>query len=78
MKKLIARKEMESKFALSRASVFRLTEDPSFPDAIRILGSVRWDEDEVDEWIANQPRRRRANNLSLVEGSGSQPVPFRL
>ena len=65
---------METKFRLSRASVFRLTEDPSFPDAIRILGSVRWDEAEIDEWIANQPRKRRTKNTSRTRAADVEVI----
>lgn len=54
MPRLISRKTMEAEFDLSEACVFRMTRTPGFPTPYRFGRTVRWDINEVAEWLTRQ------------------------
>lgn len=60
--RLIRRSEVEHRTGLSRAAIYRVIAEDSFPKPIQ-LGKrmVAWVESEIDDWIQNQisSRKRR-------------------
>jgi len=46
---------------LSRSALYRLIADDDFPQPVKLTErSTAWVEGEVDDWIANRVRQRRA------------------
>jgi len=45
--------------ALSRSTIYRL---PDFPQPKRFGSSSRWNQQEVLDWIARQPKREAPNS----------------
>jgi prophage regulatory protein len=65
--KIIRRKQLEERIALSRSAIYdRLSVsspryDPSFPRPVQLgLNSVGWVEAEIDAWLLNRMRASRA------------------
>ena len=57
MKRLLTRREVEFRVGLARSTIYRLMRSGKFPHPKRIAGrAVRWPENELDAWIAAQPR----------------------
>lgn len=55
--RLLTRHEVEARTALSRASIYRLMRDGSFPEPIRIgERAVCWRASELEAWLADRPR----------------------
>ena len=46
----------------SRTTLHRLRQDPTFPKAIEIGGSIGFFEDEVAAWLEARPRREVADS----------------
>ena len=53
MNRLLTRREVQDRLAVSRTSIYRLLEsDKSFPRPIRLAGTtLRWRENAVQSWI---------------------------
>ena len=57
MYRLLTRREVEFRVGLGRSTIYRLMGSGKFPRPKRIGGrAVRWPENELDAWIAAQPR----------------------
>jgi predicted DNA-binding transcriptional regulator AlpA len=55
---LLERKELIAKVKLTYPTIWKQMREGTFPHSRAIGGKVVWVEAEVDEWIANLPRRR--------------------
>lgn len=54
-KRLISIADLCTKLDVARSTLWRLRrEEPGFPQAITVGGSVRYDEYEIDEWLERQ------------------------
>ena len=57
MSNLLTRREVESRFGISKTTVYRLMQCGAFPKPVRIgVRAVRWDESEIAEWVKSRPR----------------------
>jgi predicted DNA-binding transcriptional regulator AlpA len=56
--RLLSRKEVIGKVSLTYPTIWKLMREGAFPHSRAIRGKVVWIETEVDEWIANLPRRQ--------------------
>ena len=57
MSNLLTRREVESRFGISKTTIYRKVADGSFPPPIQIgARAVRWDEAEIAEWLRGRPR----------------------
>ena len=57
MTNLLTRREVESRFGISKTTVYRLIQAGQFPEPIRIgERAVRWREVEIAEWLKGRPR----------------------
>ena len=57
MTTLLTRREVESRFGLSRTTIYRLMREGRFPEPIRIGDrAVRWREAEIASWLDSRPR----------------------
>jgi predicted DNA-binding transcriptional regulator AlpA len=56
--RLLSRGEVVDKIGLTYPTIWKLMREGSFPRAVVIGGKNAWLEHEVDEFIANLPRRR--------------------
>lgn len=55
--RLLTRKEVEQITGLSTTSIYRMMREGNFPEPIRIgARSVRWHENEIQDFIASRPR----------------------
>src|SRR3954469_14759524 len=62
---------------LSRASVWRLVRDASFPAPVRIgRRAVAWLDTEIDSWIANCVKARNTSSVWGSEGPRQRQSPF--
>lgn len=55
--RLLGIKQIEDKVGLKKSTIYNRVKDKTFPDWLVIGGRSLWREDEIDQWIANQPRR---------------------
>jgi predicted DNA-binding transcriptional regulator AlpA len=60
---VLARLDLKSAVTLWR----RMQADPRFPQPVEFNGYRYWYEDEIDEYIANQPRGRGFNPVAARE-----------
>jgi prophage regulatory protein len=51
MADLLSAKDMGSKLTLSKRQIFRLNSSGKIPAPVRIGGSIRWNGEEISEWI---------------------------
>ena len=57
MSNLLTRREVESRFGISKTTGYRLLQGGEFPKPIRIgVRAVRWDEAEIAAWVKSRPR----------------------
>jgi predicted DNA-binding transcriptional regulator AlpA len=56
--RLLSRKDVTAKVNLTYPTIWKLMREGAFPHSRAIGGKVVWVEAEVDEWIANLPRRQ--------------------
>lgn len=54
--RLLTRPEVERLTGLSRSTLYKRMRAGSFPEPVKIGGSVRWREDELAEWIEGLER----------------------
>lgn len=55
--RLLTRREVEFRVGLGRSTIYRLMQTGKFPRPLRIGSrAVRWPANELDAWIATQPR----------------------
>ncbi len=55
--KLLSLKEVEAKIGLKKSTIYNWIEDDKFPSPLALGSRSLWREDEIDQWIAEQPRR---------------------
>lgn len=48
---LINAKELGQRLSLSKRQIFRLNSCEKIPAPLRIGGSIRWNQSDVDQWI---------------------------
>lgn len=53
---LLARGEVERRCSISRSEIYRRMRIGTFPQVVRVGGSVRWRSDDIDAWIESLPR----------------------
>lgn len=51
---LLSRADLAERFNVSLATIDRLRKDPTFPEPARLGGSVRWREQDVDDWVGTR------------------------
>jgi predicted DNA-binding transcriptional regulator AlpA len=57
----------------SRMTLKRLIDDHGFPPGILVTPNARrWNEDLVDEWVANRPAARKASTRKVTGQSSAQ------
>jgi prophage regulatory protein len=56
--RLLDRKELIAKVKLTYPTIWKLMREGTFPHSRAIGGKAVWVEAEIDEWIANLPRRQ--------------------
>lgn len=72
---LLSRADLADRWGLSLATVDRLRHDSTFPEPVRLGGSVRWREPDVEAWIEAKipgpglPRGRRKAAAEHLEAS---------
>lgn len=54
---------------LSRSAVWRLTQDPTFPEPVILGNNVRWVRSEIEEWVLSR-RARSAFTKTKVARHG--------
>ena len=60
MKNLLTRREVQSRFGISKTTIYRKVAEGSFPPPIKIgVRAVRWSEAEIAEWLKARPRAGR-------------------
>ena len=79
--RLLSRKELERKVALSRVSIDAKMVEGTFPLPLRTeKQSVAWRESDIDGWIASLPTANRNGdnygNISRKPGSGRFGIQF--
>lgn len=64
MPTLITTKALAAKLSVGRSTVWRFVkEDPSFPRPVHLTArSVRWDDTDVDKWIASIKESKEHTN----------------
>jgi len=55
MAKFLKQKEVESKIGVCKATVYNWIKDKAFPKPKKIGSSVRWIEEEIDNWMMQLP-----------------------
>jgi predicted DNA-binding transcriptional regulator AlpA len=60
--RLLNRRQLLDKTGLSYVKIWQMTQAGAFPRARVIDSRSLWIESEIDEWIANLPRRRLKNH----------------
>ena len=57
MSNLLTRREVESRFGISKTTIYRLMRSGEFPEPVRVgVRAVRWPEAEIAEWLKGRPR----------------------
>ena len=55
--RLLRLREVQSRTALGRSSIYRMMRDGSFPEPLKVgVRPVRWRESEIEGWLAARPR----------------------
>lgn len=68
--RLLTLQEIIDKCRLCRSTIYRLMRAGRFPEPIRVgMRSVRWQESEIDEYLANRPRA--AGDLTLNDSGNT-------
>ena len=56
--RLLTRPEVESRCGIARSTIYRLMRAGKFPEPLRVgPRAVRWPASEIEEWLAERPRR---------------------
>jgi prophage regulatory protein len=64
--------KVQARTGLSRASVWRLVRDASFPAPVRIgRRAVAWLDTEIDSWIANCVKARNTSSRVIQRTAGA-------
>ena len=62
LERLLKREDVQEILRIGRTKLYRLLQDGDLPPPIRIgPRAMRWRAEEVEEWLANQPRTNRTN-----------------
>lgn len=56
--RLLDLKQVQEKVPYGRTSIYNRVREGTFPDWLVVGGRSFWREDEIDRWIAEQPRRK--------------------
>lgn len=56
--RLLDLKQVQDKVPYGRTSIYNRVREGTFPDWLVVGGRSLWREDEIDQWIVEQPRRK--------------------
>ena len=63
MQKLLNAEAVSEKLSLSKRTIFRLDSSGKIPAPVRINGSVRWRESDIENWISMDCPDREIFNI---------------
>lgn len=80
--KYLTTREVCEKLKVSRATLYRLRDDSSFPEAVYVSARTpRWSERDIDDWLEqkrNRPTELRVRPELLIGGTPRPPRDRRL
>lgn len=62
---------MQEMLRMSRSAVWRLTENPTFPEPLVLGRNVRWIRSEVEEWLLTNRQRNAPRSQIKISRHGS-------
>ena len=62
MERLLRHEDLQEILGFKRSTIYRMLQDGDLPPPIRVgPRAMRWRPEEIEEWLANQPRIDRTN-----------------